>query len=362
MTTSLPADIFAKVGSLLQAAGCTTDNHGETDPAYTCELLKGDGSNRQFWRVAPHGSFGCIVVAPEKYDEKGLREATSVWKIGNHLRSAGVPVPELYGFDESFGVLVYEDLGDIHLHSVVRGTDFFNEGSVEELRSLYRQTVDVLVTMQYRGRDGFDRSWCWDGPVYDRELMLERESGYFLRAFWQGLLSQQPPDGLTAEFELLAGVAAGAPTAFFLHRDFQSRNVMIKDGMVRVIDFQAGRLGPLAYDLASLLLDPYADLPVWFQEELYEYYLQQLQPRVHLDTEAFHGSYLVLGLQRNLQILGAFSYLSAVSGKPFFRSYIRPSLVSLLRLLRQDNQPYLPVLTAMAEQAQQLLDEDPSLL
>jgi hypothetical protein len=326
----------------------------------SCEPLKGDGSSRRFWRLIIPEVFRGIVVAPEKGDEKCLREAGSVWKIGSHLRAAHIPVPEFYGYDEASGVVVCEDLGDTNLHSLAASTDFTDPRSLERLREVYRETLDVLIAMQTRGVQGFDTSWCWDTPVYDRDLMLERESGYFLRAFWQGLLGQPIPDGLTAEFARLASAAAESPASFFLHRDFQSRNVMIKEGRVRIIDFQGGRLGPLAYDLASLLLDPYANLPIWLQDELYDYYLQQVQLALAIDTEEFHRSYPLLALQRNLQIIGAFSYLSTIAGKPFFRSYLDPAVASLLRLVKGRCQSDFPILTFVAEQSRLLRSSNAS--
>jgi hypothetical protein len=210
--------------------------------------------------------------------------------------------------------------------------------------------------MQCKAREGFEVRWCWDSPVYDRDIMLERESGYFLRAFWQGLLQQEVPAGLQEEFERLADTAVSAPNDYFLHRDFQSRNVMIQDGRVRIIDYQGGRLGPLGYDLASLLLDPYAQLPVWFQEELYWYYLSRLGEITVFEAELFHQTYRALALQRNLQIIGAFSFLSEVRGKSFFTRFIGPSLASLLRQLQQKDQLHLPVLTQTALQARLLLN------
>lgn len=348
----LPEDVNPKVRDLLKAAGFTTGP--ETCANFTIETLGGDGSNRRFWRLVFEDGRKAIVVAPEKHEEKCLQEARSVYSIGSHLRSCEVPVPELYGYDQDDGILLCEDLGQVHLHSFAIATDWHDAESVKRLRQLYHQTLDVLVGMQVKGGERFNPDWCWDTTSYDRQLMLERESGYFLRAFWQGLLEQPVPDGLAEEFSQLADVAALAPAGFFLHRDFQSRNVMIINDRVRVIDFQGGRLGPLGYDLASLLLDPYAALPESFQKELYTYYLDRLTDYLQTDIERFHEWYQVLALQRNLQILGAFSYLSAVVGKQFFRAYIVPALVSLNRLSAECRHPHLPILASVTQNALKL--------
>ncbi|HID70579.1 MAG TPA: hypothetical protein EYP35_09035, partial [Desulfobacterales bacterium] len=184
-----------------------------------------------------------------------------------------------------------------------------------------------------RGAEGFDAAWCWDTPCYDKKLMLERESGYFLRAFWKGLLGREEPSGLQEEFVLLAEKAATIPAGFFLHRDFQSRNIMIHREEPCFIDFQGGRPGPLAYDLASLLIDPYVALSDEFQIELLETYLDELERLTEVDRRKFIEEYLLLALHRNLQIVGAFAFLSTERKKVFFSQFIKPALVSLNKLL-----------------------------
>jgi aminoglycoside/choline kinase family phosphotransferase len=362
MTLQLPEDINSAVQTILRHSGRLPEG-GMSDSGFRIngEQLKGDGSNRRFWRLQISGLYDCVVVSPEKLEAKELQEAQSGWKIGNHLRSAGVPVPDLLGFDEGTGLLVCEDLGNTHLHSFAINTDFSQKDSVESLRKLYRQVLDSLLVMQCNGRKDFNCNWCWDSPRYDRELMLNRESGYFTRAFWQGLLGKDIPTGLQLECEQLADLATKASCSYFLHRDFQSRNIMVKNGRVRFIDYQGGRLGPLGYDLASLLLDPYANLPVWFQEELYTYYLEQLRSIEGvkpIEYARFDRNYHALALQRNLQILGAFSYLSTIGGKDFFRCYIRPALKSLQRLLNRTDFIDLPVFTSLAREAAELLPAD----
>ncbi len=119
---------------------------------------------------------------------------------------------------------------------------------------------------------------------------------------------------------------------------------MIKDGKVRFIDFQGGRLGPLQYDIASLLIDPYMSLPQEFQEELIGYYFDQVERRTGLAGKQLEKGYNFLALQRNLQIIGAFSFLSFQREKDFFRQYIQPSLVMLDHRLSQSCFDGFPIL------------------
>ena len=125
--------------------------------------------------------------------------------------------------------------------------------------------------------------------------MIARESRYFLRSFWQEMCGREVPDGIDDEFQEIASQAAGNGPDVFLHRDFQSRNIMIKDGAVRFIDYQGGRLGPPGYDLASLLIDPYMGLSAEFQEEMLHYYLDVLSLQQSVDQPGIQASVYVSG-------------------------------------------------------------------
>ncbi|MCI5145330.1 MAG: DUF1679 domain-containing protein, partial [Candidatus Electrothrix sp. AR3] len=215
----------------------------------------------------------------------------------------------------------------------------------EQVIELYRQTMLELVNMQVQGFKGFDASWCWDSSHYDRQVMLERESGYFLQALCRDLLQMNfSEQEIGIECQSLAERAGQAKSNYFLHRDFQSRNIMLQQGRVRFIDYQAGRLGPLGYDLASLLIDPYVSLPQELQDELLKYYLDALTAFIPYDRQQFQQEYLLLALQRNFQILGAFAFLSKQRGKVFFQQYIQPALYSLQGLLARTEYPCLKAL------------------
>jgi N-acetylmuramate 1-kinase len=314
------------------------------------ERLNGDGSNRIFYRFT-HPDFSCIAAIPQSIETKHLKEAEAAFQIGQHLYNASIPVPEIFGFDKYTGVVLYEDLGSTHLYDLACSTDFQNPQQAEYLLGTYKKVLDVLVQMQVTGKNGFNENWCWDTPRYDKELMLERESGYFYRQCWLDLLGMEPVQGIEEEFLKLAQKVALSNSDFFLHRDFQSRNVMIKEEEVRIIDFQGGRLGPLGYDVASLLLDPYTSLPFFMQDALFEYYVMQLQKVTEVDADTFYRSYTMLALQRNLQIIGAFCYLGVVCKKVFFRQYIRPSLHNLYHQLIKITDVDLPILKKTIEQA-----------
>ncbi len=331
--------LLDRLGKLLYGSGYISKHEslgGLT--GLTIDPLSGDGSSRSFWRISDRDKVLCLAVAPPGSSEIDLAEARSSRKIGLHLYECGVPVAKQFGWDEETGLLLFEDFGDKKLHDLVL------DAGVEKNTSIYRETIqarymtvlDVLVNMQVTAAQGFEPDWCWDTPCYDEDLMLARESDYFVTAFWQNLLGQELADGLNEEFLAIAKEAAKATNRFFLHRDFQSRNIMITADGVGIIDYQGGRFGPLAYDLASLLIDPYVALPQQFQDELLESYLDLLEKKISVNRHEFYTQYSYLALQRNLQILGAFSFLSQVRGKKFFASYIAPSVKLLARRL-EDN-------------------------
>ena len=304
--------------------------------------LAGDGSDRRFFRLL--GSPTVILLHQPNPPGLGVNENDSYFHLGRHLLAQGAPVPEIYDYGREEGWLLLEDLGDISLEAAIK-----REGREDQVRFRYRQALEILINMQLRGKEGFDPGWCFDTPVVHRPFLWERELGYFVRAFLQGYLGLKVEvDDLAPDFERLLTRALPPAANFFLHRDFQSRNLMIKNGRLRVIDFQGGRLGPLGYDLAALLIDPYVNLSPAWQEELLAHYLDLLAERLPgVDREAFTGQYRHLALCRNLQILGAFGYLTRVKQKVNFARYL-PTAVGGLRRRLAEREGEFPLLEQVA--------------
>ncbi len=320
-----------------------------------CTKIDSDGSTRRFWRLSKNGGPCCLIAAPAGTSPVELAESRSAWHIGRHLFQHGVPVPELFDWDSSSGVLLFEDLGDTRLYDIVIKENSMQRPPDNVVLAWYQTVLEHLAAMQYRGAVDFDQSWCWDSPRYDTQLMVEKESGYFLRAFWQGLLGNEFDQGVEEELREIARLAGEAPADFFLHRDFQSRNIMVQEGAVRFIDFQGGRLGPLGYDLASLLIDPYISLPLWVQDELVAFYLKTINRFLTIDAVEFNKQYTLLALQRNMQIVGAFSFLYKVRQKTFFLDFIAPSLVSLSNRLEDPLFKGYPLLRSMVNRGKKEL-------
>jgi aminoglycoside/choline kinase family phosphotransferase len=294
------------------------------------EEITGDGSVRRFYRVmGREGSWVVMVHERPPTDQRGITENDSFLYIAGHLKAKGAPVPEIYHHDKERGWFLVEDLGDHHLQTEVMGI----AGDRKRLIKTYQKVIDTLIHIQVEGREGFDLARTHNAP-YDQAFMLAWESGYFHFAFLQGYLGLEVPDDeLREELEGLAQRAAGAAGGYFLYRDFQSRNIMVMNEKLGLLDFQGARLGPLQYDLASLLLDPYVELGEVVQEELLAYYLGRIQGLITLDPQEFREVYPFVALHRTMQILGAFAFLSKGRGREYFRQYIPPAVKNLRALL-----------------------------
>ena len=319
----------------------------------TVNKLKPDGSDRSFsrtlWKDKP-----AVKIGPSP-GKDGLREAFSYFRIGSHLFRKGIPVPGIYFFDRDSGVLIVEDLGETMLFQEVARLK--KEGDTDGIKERYLQVVETLILMQLKGSEGFDTSWCWQEKVYDSRLVLEREVGYFLNAFVAEYAGFNVSSEVKRELnEFARQVDTFTNKRFFLHRDFQSRNILVRpSGGLGVVDFQAGRLGPLAYDLASLLHDPYVQLDYSLRNFLFEAYVSRLNGYgMRQQAEEVLRQWPILSVLRLLQALGAYGFLIGKKGRPFFRAFIKPALRDLFWLCCENFPDRLPASIDMFN----MLDKD----
>ena len=303
--------------------------------------LKGDGSERQWYRLGTaHQS---IIMVDHGIRQSAMTsEVDSFVNLGRHLYHRDVPVPEIYFYDTFTGLVFLEDLGDVHLQQTVRSK---NSATIS---AIYKSVIDQLIKLSCNGADNFDRSWTYQTSDYHRELILEKECRYFLEAFLNDFLKfKERFEDFQTDFSTLAEKALQYPTTGFMHRDLQSRNIMVKGRKIYFIDFQGGRIGPIQYDLASLLIDPYVEIPQVVQADLLDYSIEALSAVTELDSEKFRSCYHYCRLTRNLQILGAFAYLSRMKGKRQFEKYIPAAVRSLRSNLAAGAQGEFPALSAI---------------
>ncbi len=316
-----------------------------TRDGFRLERIRGHGSDRRFWRLG-RGDWSAVAMVSPPADP----EFTRFVDVGRFLAEAGLGPAEFLSVDEPNRTVLMTDLGRESMHAVATAPS----AKPGDLAERYGQVVDLLLRLQALTEQAF--SAC---PLaVDRVLDLDQlrwETTYFQERFLQGHLGL-PAEQLTdlePEFADLAAYVAGLPTVL-VHRDFQSQNILFQDGRVRLVDFQGLRRGPLTYDLASLIHDPYVDLPADLRQDLVARFAAGTSAAPPAEIAAMT---VCAGLQRVMQALGAFGYLGHVKGKPEFLAHIPAGVRNLRGLLADLKQMQdstaanlpgrLPVLTSL---------------
>jgi aminoglycoside/choline kinase family phosphotransferase/GTP:adenosylcobinamide-phosphate guanylyltransferase len=308
------------------------------------EHLKGDGSDRQWYRLNMDRK-SMIMVDHGIRETDRVIEADAFINIGRHLYDRDLPVPQIYDGDTFAGYAFIEDLGNLDMQTAVQQAE-----NDEKIIGMYRSVIQLLIKFSALGAERFDAAWAYQTSSYSKMLILEKECRYFVDAFLNTYLGlEMIYEDFEKEFEFLAEKALEHALPGLMHRDFQSRNIMIKNDAFYFIDFQASRIGPIQYDLAALLIDPYVQLPQDIQTRLLGYCVEKLQADMNLNADNFCRCYRYCRLTRNLQILGAFGYLSRVKKKAHFEKYIPAAIRTLSRNLKKHEHKTLPKLTALVD-------------
>ena len=287
----------------------------------TVEPIEKGGSGRKFWRIrtgsgADNASGSCILIrySLDRADNAGYAD------IARFLTRVGVRVPEVFLHDPAEGVMVMEDVGSDDLFS-------FRTAPWPERRRLYELTLAQLAHLHTRAHLASDRPPLQ--PPFDAAL-YEWEQEYFIE-HCLGVHFKMTAADIAAHVDRtrLREIAAqlAAEPRCLVHRDFQSQNVMIRDGQPAFIDFQGLRPGLAQYDLASLLLDPYVSLPASERDALFAHYTTLVQPENPAHFRALHD---LCAMQRLMQALGAYGKLGHADGRTHFLTHI-PAAVALLR-------------------------------
>jgi len=284
--------------------------------------LSGDASTRRYYRIAAGGEISVLSLYPEPFDADQL----SFVVVRTLMAGWGLPVPAIRDLDGSLGILLLEDLGDLTLQEALKGA------RAAKKKELYRQAIDQLVVLQREAARAPQRAVCFQVAFDFEKLSWE------LHFFWKHFLEAYRKCDLTVEdrasiadgFHRLSAEIASWPRVL-CHRDFHSRNLMSHDGRLCWIDFQDARMGPVTYDLASLLRDSYVDLDEEFVAEMAEEFRQRAAPGETRDT--FQRRFELMSIQRNLKALGTFGYQGAVKGSRVYLPYIPRTLANARRNL-----------------------------
>ncbi|RJQ46313.1 MAG: hypothetical protein C4538_06845 [Nitrospiraceae bacterium] len=290
------------------------------------------GSDRKYYRVKRGRKFA-VLMQCRRDDPDFIRQM----EYTRFFLRYSVPVPDLLEEDLDEKEAVFEDAGDTSLYNWLKCP---REGIESE--TMYRKVIDILVYIHTNVTDYAAECLPLKNRLFDYKY-FRWETDYFAERFLEGIRSLKVEHGsnLENEFHQLAFLADSFPRTI-IHRDFQSQNIMVRpDGGLRIIDFQGARMGPSAYDVASILWDPYHRLEDSMRERLVDYYITKIEDK--FDADYFRQTLAVCRLQRHMQALGAYGFLSSEKGKKYFLKYV-PEGIRLLKedvLLVKDDYPEL---------------------
>ncbi len=295
-------------------------------------MIKQQGSNRVYTRETDENGRSIIRVVGTNRDEN-----RAFIYMARHFHSLGLPVPELYSVSEDGMSYTQEDLGDTLLFDKLDPT-------------LLERAIRALAHIQVTGAQGFDWSVCFPVPSMD-ERSIRWDLNYFKYCFLKGTKIEFSEPKLEDEFDAIVKVILAQPAETFLYRDFQSRNVMIRDGKPYFIDFQGGRRGPTQYDVASFLWQAKANFSPKLREQLIDAYLDELKHlQPNLAETSWRAALPHFVLFRTLQVLGAYGYRGYFERKQHFLESIPLALKNLHELFvaNPDLQTQYPYLYALS--------------
>ena len=274
-------DIFLQISEKAQ------DFFGKIDKI---EELPPSGSSRRYFRLC---SAGQSIIAAYNTD---LRENTAFVYFSSFFKEKEMKVPTVLRDYPSEGIYFLEDLGDQTLFQIISQQAIERETLI---RSLYPKILGDLILFQ-KSND-FDPAFCYPHSHFDRRSMMW-DLNYFKYFFLKLNYISFNENALENDFEAFTEYLSAIPSNYFMFRDFQSRNVMIKEGVPFYIDFQGGRYGPLQYDVASLLFDAKAGLQEHERQDLLSFYCKKLEERDLMRSDDFMKSFYHIVAIRSIRI------------------------------------------------------------
>lgn len=309
----------------------------------TIEEMPGSGSYREYFRMT--GESGRTAIGVYNEDRK---ENIAFLSFCRHFRAHGLSVPEILAEDLDNSIYVLEDLGDTTLYAYL--TKVYKNGIFPQgLIDLYKKILEELPKFQLEAGKTVDFSKCYPRHRFDRQSIMW-DLNYFKYYFLK--LAKIPFDEqeLENDFNIFADYLLETDCDHFLYRDFQSRNIMLKEGNPYFIDFQGGRYGALQYDVASLLFDAKADIPQHIRDMLFEHYLDVLKKYHKFDREDFTRYYHAYVLVRIMQAMGAYGFRGFYEKKQHFLKSVPYAIENIRYLLENMNLPIeVPALMSVLE-------------
>ncbi len=303
------------------------ERHFGVEPASVVEL-GADGSTRVYYRmVGPAMETAVGAYGPERDENRAFVS------FAHTFRAAGLPVPDVYEYDEESSMWLEEDLGDTTLFDALVQARSREPGDFpDSMRPVYERVLTELPRFQLEGGRRIDFGAAYPRGAFD-EQSIRWDLNYFKYHFLKLAHVPFSEQQLEHDFDALTAFLLRADARHFLYRDFQSRNIMLRDGEPWFIDFQGGRRGALQYDVASLLYDAKAAIPAPVRADLLEHYLEALGHHLPVDVAAFRELYRGFVMVRVLQALGAYGYRGFYERKPRFLQSVPYAARNLAELL-----------------------------
>ncbi|MFO7616892.1 MAG: phosphotransferase [Bacteroidales bacterium] len=291
------------------------------EPCLAINPLPESGSYRTYARL---NGTTCQAIAVHHSD---LRENRAFVAFARHFADKQLPVPRILMVAPDESIYLQEDLGDTDLFAILRETEGGEPPSPKRTETL-EQVIDWLPRFQIEGHQGLDYSLAYPRKAFDQQSMLW-DLNYFKYNFLKMVRFPFDEQALEDDFQQLVGFLSQAPVNAFLYRDFQSRNIMVRDGKPGFIDFQGGRMGFPAYDLASLLFDAKAEFTPEERRLMYDRYRENLagyEAGWEEQLDRFYPGFILI---RKMQALGAFGFRGISERKTSFLLSIPPAMKNL---------------------------------
>jgi aminoglycoside/choline kinase family phosphotransferase len=325
---------------------------GRPQVAYDVVKMVGDASSREYFRVKAGDGVQPQTLVVMSFNpssafksDEAATEAATVFPFTNvqgYLRNGGLPVPAVYEQELAKGLVFLEDLGDVQLYSKVHGTDDRTQVV------WYKRAIDLLLDFQQYSMAGNPDQCIGFTRRFDGELLMWEFEHYLefgIEALYDVRLPDLDREYFRRVFAKICDELVSIPQVL-AHRDFQSRNLMVTDGRLTLIDFQDALIGPLPYDLVALLRDSYVSLSHQVVDELIAYYLMRREERFGdaLDARQFERWFWLQTLQRKLKDAGRFVFIDRVKHNDWFLQHIPNSLAYVAHALNR-----LPEFSLLAE-------------
>lgn len=278
------------------------------EPAELVLPLARSASDRQYFRLKGRTKTAIGCYGPDR------KENETFLVFSKHFRAKELAVPEIYATDLDENIYLQEDLGATTLFSFLlqKGKTFSSD-----LIGIYKQVLEQLAKIQIEGGQGLDYNLCYPRAAFDKQSMLWDLNSFkyfFLK------LAKIPFDeqALENDFHRFIDYLLSADCEHFMFRDFQSRNIMLKNGTPFFIDYQGGRKGALQYDLASILFQPQAGIPFDVRTDLLHHYLDTVEQMIDLDRTQFINYFYGYVMIRRIQAFGTYGLRGLHERKAYF--------------------------------------------